>query len=82
MSRLLLAAGLLLLLLFAYLTAIKSAFVLVYGLALILALAFLWPRQVVRKVKVTRHIEAGTTTVGEAFEETFTAEKTDWVPAR
>ena len=81
MSRLLLAAGLLLLLLFAYLTAIKSAFVLVYGLALILVLAFLWPRQVVRRIRVTRHIEAGTPTVGEAFEESFTAEKTGWVPA-
>jgi uncharacterized protein (DUF58 family) len=81
MSRLLLAAGLLLLLLFAYLTAIRSAFVLVYGLALILVLAFFWPRQVVRKIQVTRHIEAGTPTVGEAFEESFTAEKTGWVPA-
>ena len=81
MSRLLLAAGLLLLLLFAYLTAIKSAFVLVYGLALVLALAFFWPRQVIRRIRVTRHIEAGTPTVGEAFEESFTAEKTGWVPA-
>ncbi len=81
MSRILLAAGLLLLLLFAYLTAIKSAFVLVYGLALVLALAFAWPRQVVRKIHVTRHIEAGTPTVGETFEESFTAEKTGWVPA-
>jgi uncharacterized protein (DUF58 family) len=81
MSRLLLAAGLLLLLLFAYLTAIKSAFVLVYGLALILVLAYFWPRQVVRKVQVTRHIDAGTPTVGEAFEESFTAEKTGWIPA-
>src|SRR5437588_846529 len=81
MSRLLLAAGLLLLLLFAYLTAIRSAFVLVYGLTLVLVLAFWWPRQVIRRIKVTRHIEAGTPTVGEAFEESFTAEKTGWVPA-
>ena len=51
MSRLLLAAGLLLLLLFAYLTAIKSAFVLVYGLTLVLGLAYLWPRRVVGRIR-------------------------------
>ena len=81
MSRLLLAAGLLLLLLFAYLTAIRSAFVLVYGLALVLLLAYVWPRQVIRKIRVTRRIDAGTPTVGESFEEAFTAEKEGWVPA-
>lgn len=81
MSRLLLAAGLLLLLLFAYLTAIRSAFVLVYGLALIILLAYFWPRQAIRNIRLTRHIEAGTPTVGEAFEESFSAEKTGWVPA-
>ena len=81
MSRLLLAAGLLVLLLFAYLTAIRSAFVLVYGLTLVLGLAYLWPRRVVGRIRVTRHIEAGTPTVGEAFEESFTAEKDGWVPA-
>jgi uncharacterized protein (DUF58 family) len=81
MSRLLLAAGLLLLLLFAYLTAIRSAYVLVYGLALVLGLAYFWPRQVIRKIQVTRRIDAGTPTVGEAFEEAFTAQKSGWVPA-
>ena len=81
MSRLLLAAGLLVLLFFAYLTAIRSAFVLVYGLTLILALAYFWPRAVIRRIEVTRQIETGTPTVGEAFEESFTARKTSWVPA-
>jgi uncharacterized protein (DUF58 family) len=81
MSRLLLAAGLLLLLLFAYLTAIRSAYVLVYGLTLVLAIAYLWPRQVIRRIAVTRRIDTGTPTVGEAFEESFTAEKSGWVPA-
>ena len=81
MSRLLLAAGLLLLLLFAYLTAIRSAYVLVYGLTLVLAIAYFWPRQVVKRIRVSRRIDAGTPTVGEAFEEAFTAEKTGWVPA-
>ena len=33
----------------------------------------------IRKVRVTRRIDAGTPTVGEAFEEAFTAEKTGWV---
>ena len=81
MSRFLLAAALLLLLLFAYLTAIRSAFVLVYGLTLVLALAYFWPRRAIRRITVTRLMEAGTPTVGEAFEESFTAEKTGWVPA-
>lgn len=81
MSRLLLAAGLLLLLLFAYLTAIRSAFVLVYGLALVVGLAYFWPRRALRDIRVSRHIEAGTPTVGEAFEESFTAQKTGWIPA-
>ena len=81
MSRFLLAAGLLVLLLFAYLTAIRSAFVLLYGLTLIFGIAYLWPRQVVKRIRVTRHIDAGTPTVGEGFEESFTAEKDGWVPA-
>lgn len=81
MSRLLLAAGLLLLLLFAYLTAIRSAYVLVYGLTLVFALAYFWPRSVIRRIVVTRRIDTGTPTVGEAFEESFTAAKTSWVPA-
>jgi uncharacterized protein (DUF58 family) len=81
MSRLLLAAGLLLLLLFAYLTAIRSAYVLVYGLALVFLLAYFWPRQVIRRIQVTRRIDTGTPTVGEAFEESFTAQKVGWVPA-
>jgi uncharacterized protein (DUF58 family) len=43
--------------------------------------AWLWPREVVKRLEVTRHIEAGTPTVGEAFEESFTASKTGWIPA-
>src|SRR5947209_15042084 len=81
MSRLLLALGLLVLLLFAYLTAIRSAYVLVYGLAIVFFLAYLWPRQVIRRIRVTRRIDTGTPTVGEAFEEAFTAQKLSWVPA-
>src|SRR5437660_1476950 len=81
MSRLLLAAGLGLLLVFAYLTAIHSAFVLFYGLALIGLLAWFWARQAARGLQVDRSIEAGTPTVGEAFEESFTVSKSGWVPA-
>ncbi len=81
MSRLLLAAGLGLLLVFAYLTAIHSAFVLFYGLALIGLLAWFWARQAARGLHVDRSIEAGTPTVGEAFEESFTVSKAGWVPA-
>src|SRR5438105_15283714 len=81
MSRLLLAAGLGLLLVFAYLTAIHSAFVLFYGLALIGLLAWFWARQAARGLQVDRSIEAGTPTVGEAVEESFTGSKSGWVPA-
>ena len=81
MTKTPLALGLAALVLFAYLTAIRSAFVLFYGLTLILLIAWLWPRQVIKKIEVTRHIEAGSPNVGETFEESFTASKTGWIPA-
>jgi len=81
MSRVLLGLGLAVLLLFAYLTAIRSAFVLVYGLALVLFLAWLWPRRVIRGIVVERHIETGQPSVGETFEEAFRVSRKGWVPA-
>ena len=40
-----------------------------------------WPRQAVRGLAIHRHLDAGTPTVGEAFEETFEISKPGRVPA-
>lgn len=81
MSRLLLGLSLAFLLLFAYLTAIKPAYVLAYALIILFVLAWLWPKLAARGVTIERTLDAGTPTVGEPFEETFTVRKRGHVPA-
>ena len=81
MSKVVLALALGLLLLFAYLTAIRPAFALAYSLSLLFALAWVWPSAAVRGLRITRTLDAGNPTVGEAFEETFEVSKRGWVPA-
>ncbi len=81
MSRALLGFSLVLLFFFAYLTAIKPAYVLAYALILLFVLAWLWPRLAVRGIRIERVLDAGTPTVGESFEETFTVHKRSRVPA-
>ena len=81
MSRVVLGLSLLFLLLFAYLTAIRPAFALAYALGVLFLLAMLWPRLALRKVELTRTLDAGTPTVGESFEETFSVRRGTWVPA-
>ncbi len=81
MSRWLLAASLGLLLLLSYLTGIRVAYTLAYTLVALFAAAYLWPLLLKGKVKVTRSLEAGQPTVGEAFEENFVIRKRTWVPA-
>jgi uncharacterized protein (DUF58 family) len=81
MSKALLGLSLAVLLFFAYLTAIRPAFVLAYALGLLFVLAWLWPRLAARGVRIERHLDAGTPTVGEAFEETFTVRKVGRIPA-
>jgi uncharacterized protein (DUF58 family) len=80
-SRVLLGFSLVLLFFFAYLTAIKPAYVLAYALILLFVLAWLWPRLAVRGIHIERVLDAGTPTVGESFEETFTVQKRSRVPA-
>jgi uncharacterized protein (DUF58 family) len=80
MSRALMAAGLGVLLFFAYLTAIRPAFVLVYVMALLFLLAWIWPRTVARGLHVERLLDPGTPTVGEPFEETFSVRKASRMP--
>src|SRR5919204_229284 len=81
LTRVVLGISLGLLLLFAYLTAIRPAFAMAYALILLFILTMLWPRQAVRGLMIRRHLDAGTPTVGEPFEETFTVSKPGWVPA-
>ena len=81
MSRAILGIGLLVLFALAYLTAIRPAFALAYALGLLFLLSFAWPRLAVRRLKLTRVLQPGTPTVGEAFEETFTLSRGGWIPA-
>jgi len=81
MTRVLLGISLVVLLFFAYLTAIRPAFALAYGLGLLFVLALLWPRLAVRGITITRTLNAGIPTVGESFEETFSIGKEGRVPA-
>ena len=81
MSRALLGLSLALLFLLAYLTAIKPAYVLAYALVLLFVLAWAWPRLAARGIRIQRTLDAGTPTVGESFEETFTVRKQGRVPA-
>lgn len=81
MSRFLLAIGIGAVLLFAFLTAIRPAFVLAYGLLMLFVLAWAWPRLVARGVRVERRLDASSPTVGEPFEETFRVTKMSRLPA-
>src|SRR5919201_4090686 len=81
MTRALLGLSLALLLFFPYLTPIRPAFALAYALGVLFLVTWLWPKLAVRGIKVQRTLDAGTPTVGEAFEETFTIQKRSWVPA-
>jgi uncharacterized protein (DUF58 family) len=81
MSRAFLGLSLGLLLLLAYLTAIKPAYVLAYALVLLFVLAWAWPRLAARGIRIQRVLDAGTPTVGDSCEETFTVRKHDRVPA-
>ena len=81
MSRVFLGVSLVLLLFFAYLTAIRPAFALAYAFGALFLVTWAWPRVAARRVEVRRTLDAGTPTVGESFEETFTVQKQSWVPA-
>ena len=81
MSRIVLGVSILALLFFAYLTAIRPAFALAYALGLLFLVALYWPRAVASKTSIQRSLDAGTPTVGEPFEETFSVQKRTWLPA-
>lgn len=81
MSKVALGGALALLLFFTYLTAIRPAYAFAYALCLMFVIAWLWPRLAVRGVKLSRRLDPGTPTVGEAFEESFEVRRRGWVPA-
>jgi uncharacterized protein (DUF58 family) len=81
MSKVALAGALGLLLFFTYLTAIKPAYVFAYGMALLFVVAWAWPKLAMRGVTVSRRLDPGTPTVGEAFEETFEVRRRGSIPA-
>lgn len=81
MTRALFGLSLALLLFFAYLTAIRPAFALAYALGVLFLLAWIWPKLAARGISIERTLDAGTPTVGEAFEETFTVRKVGRIPA-
>lgn len=81
MNRIALAAALLLLLFFTYLTAIRPAYAFAYALSLLFILSWAWPRIVIRGIRLSRRLDPGMPTVGETYEETFEVRRTGWVPA-
>ena len=81
MSKVALAGALLLLFFFTWLTAVRPAYAFAYALCLLFLLAWAWPRMAIRNMKVSRSLDPGSPTIGEAFEEVFEVRRTGWVPA-
>ncbi|HEV2952528.1 MAG TPA: DUF58 domain-containing protein [Candidatus Dormibacteraeota bacterium] len=70
-----------LLLVMAYLTAVKAAFVLGYGLALLFLISGLWPRLAGSGMKLVRVLDPGDPITGGTFRETFELSKAGVLPA-
>ena len=81
MSKVALALALALLLFFTYLTAVRPAYAFAYALCLLFVVAWVWPRLAIRGMSVTRHLDPGTPTVGEPFEEVLTVRRSGLMPA-
>ncbi|HVH62732.1 MAG TPA: DUF58 domain-containing protein [Candidatus Dormibacteraeota bacterium] len=81
MSKVALAGALALLFFFTYLTAINTAYKFTYALLLLFLVAWAWPRLTMRGIKLSRRLDPGTPTVGEAFEETFEISRKGAIPA-
>jgi uncharacterized protein (DUF58 family) len=80
-SKVALAIALALLLFFTYLTGNRPGYAFAYALWLLFLLAWAWPRAAIRRISITRHLDPGTPTVGEPFEEVIEVRRTGWVPA-
>ena len=81
MSKVALALALGLLLFSTYLTAVRPAYAFAYALCMLFVIAWAWPRFAIRGMTVTRHLDPGTPTVGEPFEEVVVVRRTGFTPA-
>src|SRR6195256_5447847 len=81
MSKVALGLALGLLLLFTYLTGVKAAYAFAYALCLLFLVSWAWPRIAIRGMRVTRHLDPGTPTVGEPFEEVIGVRRSGFMPA-
>ncbi|MHB8510096.1 MAG: DUF58 domain-containing protein [Candidatus Dormibacteria bacterium] len=72
MKRLLFAAGLLVLLFFAYLTAVRLAYSMLYAIVLLVGLSYFWSRVGADGVELQRGSPEGAYEVGEPFSEPIT----------
>jgi uncharacterized protein (DUF58 family) len=70
--RILFVAGILVLFFFAYITAIKLAFVILYFALLLTAVSWLWTRLGTAKLAISREAPGGAYEVGEDFVEVLT----------
>lgn len=81
MSKVALGLALGLLLLFTYLTAVRPAYAFAYALCLLFLVAWAWPRVAIRGMTLNRHLDPGTPTVGESFEEVIEVRRSGFMPA-
>ncbi|HZK75220.1 MAG TPA: DUF58 domain-containing protein [Clostridia bacterium] len=81
MSKVALALALGLLFLFTYLTAVRPAYAFAYALCLLFLVAWAWPRVAIRGMTLSRHLDPGTPTVGEPFEEVIEVRRSGFMPA-
>jgi uncharacterized protein (DUF58 family) len=69
LRRVALAIGLLVLLTFAYVTAVRLAYALLYAAVLLIAASWLWTRYGIRGLELTREAPSGAYEAGEKFTE-------------
>lgn len=81
MSKVALALALALLFFFTYITGVRPGYAFSYALIMLFAVAWAWPRFAIRGMSLTRHLDPGTPTVGESFEEKIEVKRTGFMPA-
>src|ERR1700692_2966256 len=81
MSKVALALSLGLLLFFTWITGVRPAYAFAYALCMLFIVAWAWPRFAIRGMGVSRHLDPGTPTVGEPFEEVIEVRRSGFMPA-
>lgn len=80
LPRLPLITALALLLFFAYITGIRLAYSLFYGLVLLILVSWVWSRRIGDNLVVERQSPEGHFQVGDPFEEQFEVRNLSWIP--